>query len=53
MHRCWIDVRQMVFALFRQVFRVSYPVAGFARAGRFVVAQMPVQRFDKLDALAQ
>jgi hypothetical protein len=48
-----IDVRQMVLAFFRQVFRASYPVTRLACAGRFVVTQMPVQCLDKLDAFTQ
>lgn len=51
--RGWFDVRQVVFALFREMFCVSDPVAGFARAGSFVVVQLAVERLDELDALAE
>jgi len=53
MHRSSVDVWEMMFHLLSQVFRVSNPVAGFARAGRFVVTQVPVQCLDELDAFTQ
>jgi hypothetical protein len=43
----------MMLGFFGQVFRTSYPVAGLARAGGFVMTQMLVQCFDEFDAFTQ
>ena len=48
-----IDVWQVMLAFFRQMFRASYPVTGFAGAGCFVVAQTPVQCLGELDSFTQ
>jgi hypothetical protein len=53
MDRCGIDMWEMMFHLLGQVLSISYPVAGFASAGCFVMAQVLVQGLDKLDALTQ
>jgi hypothetical protein len=47
------DMWEVMFHLLGQMLGVANPVAGLAGAGRFVVAQMFVQRFDKLDAFTQ
>ena len=46
-------MRQMMLAFFRQMFRVPDPAACLTGAGRLVVAQFPVQCFDKLDSFPQ
>lgn len=46
-------MRETMLRFLRQVLRVPDPVAGFAGAGRFVVSQMLVQRFDQFDAFSQ
>jgi hypothetical protein len=47
-----IDVRKLVLYFFRQVLGIPDPAAGLAGTGRLVMSQMPVKRFDQLDALA-
>ena len=48
-----LHVRQVMLEFFRQVFRIPDPAAGLAGAGRLVVPQLAVQRFDQLDTFAQ
>jgi len=48
-----INVREMVFALFRQMLSVSNPDTGFASAGRLVMSQLPVKGLDQSDALTK
>ena len=48
-----IHMRELVFHLLGQVLSATNPVAGLTGAGGFVMAQMLVQRLDKIDALTQ
>jgi hypothetical protein len=48
-----LDVRQVMLEFFRKMFRVANPAAGLAGAGRLVVPQLAVQRFDEFYAFAQ
>ena len=47
------DMRQMMLAFFRDVLGISDPATSFAGAGRFVMPQLTVQRFNKLDPFSQ
>jgi hypothetical protein len=48
-----IDVWEMMFHLLGQVLRITNPVARFAGAGGFVMAQVLVQRLYEFDALTE
>jgi hypothetical protein len=48
-----LHVRKVVFEFFRQVFRIPDPAARLAGAGRLVMPQFAVQRFDELYPFAQ
>jgi hypothetical protein len=48
-----VDVRKVMLDFLGQVLSIPDPNAGFTGAGRFVVAQTPVQRLNQLDAFAQ
>ena len=53
MNRCCLNMWEMMFHLLCEVLGVAYPVARLARAGCFIVAQVLMQRLNKLDALTQ
>ena len=53
MNRRRFNVWEMMFHLLSQVLGIAYPVAGLARAGCFIMAQVLVKRLDELDALTQ
>ena len=48
-----IDMRQMVFRLFREMLRITNPATGLAGTRSLVVPQVFVQGFDEPDSLAE